>query len=115
MPVKVKFPDGSEREVPSTLRAVSTGNSAGLAEVLPRQNDVIDHGTKRRSMKVYQVSGVDAAGAEVAFATTDTPALALKRLQEARAKYLRAWVSDETGDNVTVPDLIIRAAQERNA
>ena len=33
MPVKVKFPDGSEREVPSTLRAVSTGNSSSLTEV----------------------------------------------------------------------------------
>lgn len=66
-------------------------------------------------MKVYQISGVDAAGAEVAFSTTDTAALALTRLQEARAKYLRAWVTDETGDNVSVPDLIIRAAQERSA
>ena len=92
----------------------SGGTSPQQAAGLPRQNDVIDHDTKRRSMKVYQVSGVDAAGAEVAFATTDTAALALKRLQEARAKYLRAWVSDETGDNVTVPDLIIRAAQERS-
>ena len=33
MPVKVRFPDGEEREVPSTLRAVSSGNSSSLAEV----------------------------------------------------------------------------------
>ena len=33
MPVKVKFPDGTEREVPSTLRAVSTGSGSSLTEV----------------------------------------------------------------------------------
>ena len=66
-------------------------------------------------MKVYQISGVDSAGAEVAFSATDTASLALKRLQEARTKYLRAWVSDENGDNVSVPDLIIRAAKEHSA
>ena len=49
----------------------------------------------------------------MAFATTDTAALAITRLQEARVRYLRAWVSDETGDNVSVPDLIARATAER--
>jgi len=33
MTVKVRFPDGAEREVPSTLRAVSSGNSSSLIEV----------------------------------------------------------------------------------
>ena len=37
MPVKVKFPDGTEREVPSSLRAVATGTSSTLAEV-PNEN-----------------------------------------------------------------------------
>ena len=50
----------------------------------------------------------------VVFATTDTAALAISRLQEARARYLRAWVSDETGIDVHVPDLIARAAQEHH-
>lgn len=64
-------------------------------------------------MRVYQVSGLNSKGAVVAFATTDTAALAITRLQEARVRYLRAWVSDETGDNVSVPDLIARATAER--
>ena len=63
-------------------------------------------------MKAFQVSGLDAAGAAVVFATTDTAALALTRLQEARVRYLRAWVSDETGHDLRVPDLIARAAEE---
>lgn len=33
MPVKVKFPDGTEREVPSSFRAVATGSGSSLAEV----------------------------------------------------------------------------------
>jgi hypothetical protein len=66
-------------------------------------------------VRVYQVSGLDANGVEVAFATTDTAALAIKRLQEARARYLRAWVSDETGSNVSVPLLLARAAEERSS
>ena len=33
MPVRVKFPDGVERDVPSSLRAVSTGSSSTLTEV----------------------------------------------------------------------------------
>jgi hypothetical protein len=64
-------------------------------------------------VRVYQVSGLNSKGAVVAFATTDTAALAITRLQEARGRYLRAWVSDETGDNVSVPDLIARATAER--
>ena len=64
-------------------------------------------------MRVYQIGGLDAKGAEVAFATTDTAVLAIGRLQEARARYLRAWVTDETGVDISVPDLIARAASER--
>ena len=64
-------------------------------------------------MRVYQVSGLDRAGAAVVFATTDTASLAIMRLQEARVRYLRAWVSDETGLDVSVPDLIARAKEER--
>ena len=64
-------------------------------------------------MRVYQIGGLDAEGAEVAFATTDTAVLAIGRLQEARARYLRAWVTDETGVDISVPDLIARAASER--
>lgn len=67
----------------------------------------------RACVRVYQVSGLNSKGAVVAFATTDTAALAITRLQEARVRYLRAWVSDETGDNVSVPDLIARATAER--
>ena len=63
-------------------------------------------------MKVYQISGIDAAGAVVGFSTTDNPAMAINRLQEARARYLRAWVSDETGVAVNVPSLIKLAAQD---
>ena len=63
-------------------------------------------------MKVYQISGIDAAGAVVDFSIADNAALAINRLQEARVRYLRAWVSDETGVNVNVPSLIKRAAQE---
>ena len=37
MAVKVKFPDGAEREVPSTLRALSTGSGSTLTEV-PNEN-----------------------------------------------------------------------------
>jgi hypothetical protein len=51
----------------------------------------------------------------VVFATTDTASLAITRLQEARVRYLRAWVSDETGDALSVPDLIGRAKEERSA
>ena len=64
-------------------------------------------------MRVYQIGGLDVEGAEVAFATTDTAVLAIGRLQEARARYLRAWVTDETGVDISVPDLIARAASER--
>ena len=64
-------------------------------------------------MRAFQVSGLNAEGAAVVFATTDTATLAIARLQEARARYLRAWVSDETGVDLSVPDLIARAAQER--
>lgn len=64
-------------------------------------------------MKVYQVSGLDQHGASVVFATTDTAGLAIVRLQEARARYLRAWVSDGTGLDVSVPDFLARAAAER--
>ena len=66
-------------------------------------------------MRVYQVSGLDTERGEVVFATTDTASLAITRLQEARVRYLRAWVSDETGDAVSVPDLIGRAKEERSA
>lgn len=66
-------------------------------------------------MRVYQVSGPDTERGEVVFATTDTASLAITRLQEARVRYLRAWVSDETGDAVCVPDLIGRAKEERSA
>lgn len=63
-------------------------------------------------MRVYQISGIDAAGAVVDYSTTDNPSLAINRLQEARARYLRAWVSDETGAAVNVPSLIALAAQD---
>ena len=63
-------------------------------------------------MRVYQISGIDAVGAVVDYSTTDNPALAINRLQEARVRYLRAWVSDETGVAVNVPTLIKLAAQE---
>lgn len=33
-------------------------------------------------MRVYQIGGLDAQGTEVVFATTDTAALAIARLQE---------------------------------
>ena len=66
-------------------------------------------------MRVYQISGIDAAGAVVGFSTTDNPAMAINRLQEARARYLRAWVSDETGVDVNVPSLIKLAAQDAEA
>ena len=66
-------------------------------------------------VRVYQISGIDAAGAVVDFSTPDNAALAINRLQEARARYLRAWVSDETGVNVNVPSLTERAAQEAEA
>ena len=64
-------------------------------------------------MRVYEIGGLDAHGAMVAFANTDTASLAITRLQEARVLFLRAWVSDETGVNISVPDLIARAADER--
>ena len=64
-------------------------------------------------MRVYQIGGLDAQGAMVAFATTDTAVMAIARLQEARARYLRAWVSDETGVDIRIPDLIALAADER--
>ena len=63
-------------------------------------------------VRVYQISGIDAAGAVVGFSTTDNPAMAINRLQEARARYLRAWVSDETGVDVNIPSLIKLAAEE---
>lgn len=66
-------------------------------------------------VRVYQISGIDARGAVVDYSTTDNAALAISRLQEARARYLRAWVSDEAGVNVNVPSLIERAAQEVEA
>ena len=66
-------------------------------------------------MRVYQVSGLDRAGEAVVFATTDTAGLAIARLQEARVRYLRAWVSDETGVDLKVPDLIARAREERES
>ena len=62
-------------------------------------------------VRVYQVSGIDAAGAVVDYSTTDNPALAINRLQEARVRYLRAWVTDETGVDLNVPNLIKLAAQ----
>ena len=61
---------------------------------------------------MYQISGLDKAGRVVDYSTTDNAALAISRLQEARVRYLRAWVSDETGVDVNVPSLIKRAAQE---
>ena len=64
-------------------------------------------------MRVYQVSALDAEGAMVNFATTDLAVLAIARLQEARARHLRAWVSDETGADISIPDLIVRADEER--
>lgn len=33
VPVKVRFPGGVEREVPSALRAISTGSGSSLVEV----------------------------------------------------------------------------------
>ena len=65
-------------------------------------------------MRVYQVSGLSSDGVAVVFATTDMASLAITRLQEARVRYLRAWVSDETGIDVSVPDLIARAGKERS-
>jgi hypothetical protein len=64
-------------------------------------------------MRAYEIGALDAQGAMVAFATTDTAVMAITRLQEARARFLRAWVSDETGVNISIPDLIARAADER--
>ena len=64
-------------------------------------------------MRVYQVSALNDEGAVVVFATTDTASLAIIRLQEARARHLRAWVSDETGNDISIPDLIARADEER--
>jgi hypothetical protein len=66
-------------------------------------------------VKVFQVSGLDRAGQQVVFATTDTAGLAINRLAEARVRYLRAWVSDEAGIDLSVPDLIARAADERQS
>ena len=66
-------------------------------------------------VRVYQISGINAAGAVVDYSTTDNPALAINRLQEARVRYLRAWVSDETGVDVNVPSLIRLAAQDAEA
>jgi tRNA G26 N,N-dimethylase Trm1 len=66
-------------------------------------------------VRVYQISGIDEAGAVVDFSTTDNPALAINRLQEARARYLRAWVSDESGLDINVPSLINLAAEEAEA
>ena len=66
-------------------------------------------------MRVYQISGIDVAGAVVDYSTTDNPAMAINRLQEARVRYLRARVSDETGLAVNVPSLIKLAAQDVDA
>jgi len=66
-------------------------------------------------VRVYQISGLDAAGAVVDYSTTDNPALAINRLQEARVRYLRAWVTDETGLDLNVPSLIKLAAQDAEA
>jgi len=65
------------------------------------------------SVKIYQVSGIDAEGDVITYATVDTAALALVRLQEARARCLRAWVSDETGNDVSPIDLMARADEEQ--
>jgi hypothetical protein len=63
-------------------------------------------------VKAYQVSGLDSNGETVSYATTDTASLAVHRLQEARVHFLRAWVSDETGVDLSVPDLLARARAE---
>jgi hypothetical protein len=64
-------------------------------------------------VRVYQVNALNAEGALVDVATTDVAVLAIARLQEARVRHLRAWVTDETGRDVHVPDLIARAEAER--
>jgi tRNA G26 N,N-dimethylase Trm1 len=66
-------------------------------------------------VRAYQVSGLNSEGAVVVFTTTDTAGLAITRLQEARVRYLRAWVSDETGIDLAVPDLLARAEEERRS
>ena len=64
-------------------------------------------------MRVYQVKALNAEGSLVDFATTDVAVLAIARLQEARARHIRAWVTDETGGDVRVPDLIALADAEQ--
>lgn len=63
-------------------------------------------------MRVYQISGIDAAGVVVDYSTTDNAGLAISRLQEARVRYLRAWVTDERGADINVPSLMKIAADE---
>ena len=65
-------------------------------------------------MPAYQISAAGDDGVKV-LATTDTATEALQKFKSALEDYRRAWVTDETGADVQIEELMVRAFGEQGA
>ena len=63
-------------------------------------------------MHSYQVSAVGDDGVTM-LATTDTATQALEKFKAAIKDYRRAWVTDDTGADVSMKELIVSALREQ--
>jgi hypothetical protein len=62
-------------------------------------------------MPSYEVKGVN-DGEIVVVATVDTATDALTKCSDAEQVYRRVWVTDETGKDVSVEQLLARSEEE---
>jgi hypothetical protein len=66
-----------------------------------------------RWLRVYRINAVGREGRAVVLSTADTSLQALVKLQDALSDYPRAWVTDELEFDISLPDLMRMAEEER--
>ncbi len=66
-------------------------------------------------MAIYSIKGVDEGERVVDVAAADTAKLAVTKFIDALEQYRRAWVSDQTGADVSMDDLVQLAISEERS
>jgi len=66
-------------------------------------------------VRVYRINAVGKDAKAVVLGTADTATQALKHLRDALGDYPRAWVTDESDDDVSLAELIGIAEEEQKS
>ncbi len=64
-------------------------------------------------MRVYRINAVGKEGRAIVLGTADTASHALAHIRDALGDYPRAWVTDETDMDVSLPELMRLAEEEQ--